>query len=63
MMSTFCAIIVKITTQPQHNQTKPNNQQINESWVLHKNEFAHPTHQELYLQLKSNTGQLQGSLG
>ena len=28
-----------------HNSTKPNNQQINESWVLHENDFAHhPTH-------------------
>ena len=43
--------IVKTTTQPQHNQTKPNNQQINESWVLHENDFAHhhhPPHPKLY---------------
>ena len=33
--------IVKTTTQPQLNQTKPNNQQINKSWVLHENDFAH----------------------
>ena len=37
--------IVKTTTQPQLNQTKPNNQQINKSWVLQENDFAqhHPT--------------------
>ena len=35
------AYIVKTTTKPQHNQTKPNNQQINESWVLQENDFAH----------------------
>ena len=34
-------LIVKTTTQPQLNQTKPNNQQINKSWVLHENDFAH----------------------
>ena len=33
--------ILKTTTQPQHYQTKPNNQQINESWVLYENYFAH----------------------
>ena len=33
--------IFKTPTQP--NQTKPNNLQINESWVLHENNFSpHP---------------------
>ena len=32
MFSPHCDI-VKTTTQPQLNQTKQNNQQINESWV------------------------------
>ena len=44
--------IVKTTTQPQLNKTEPNKQQINESWVLHKNYIAHhpPHHQELSFQ-------------
>ena len=33
-----------LLSKPQHNQTKPNNQQINESWVLHENDFAHHHH-------------------
>ena len=56
--------IVKTTTQPQLNQTKPNNQQINESWVLHENDFAHhpphpPTHQKSIFRLRA----IQANLG
>ena len=39
--------------QLNHNSNKPNNQQINESWVLHENDFAyhhHPPHPKLYFQ-------------
>ena len=43
--------IVKTTTQPQLNQTKPKNQQINKSWVLHENDFAqHHPPPKLYFQ-------------
>ena len=33
--------IVKTTAQPQFNESIPNNKQIDESWVWHKNDFAH----------------------
>ena len=36
----FYPFLSSLLTKPQLNQTKQNNQQINESWVLHKNDFA-----------------------
>ena len=46
-----------------HNSIKPNNQQINKSWVLYDYWFAPPTtdHQELYFQPQSNIGQLRAT--